>query len=232
MEKIKKAFPNLPICLCGDSLYACEGFFRQCKDRKWRYILRYKEGSIPYIAEEYRALRKEEKNYQEQVWECGKEWYDYVTNIDYKGYHQNLVEYGSCREYVHKKAPQKGEKVEKREFFWFLTDLPISRKNVQGLVERGRQRWKIENEGFNTQKRQGYHLEHQYSKDYQAQKNHYYLIQIGHMIGQVMEAWKKLWRQSRQSREQKHRRMWENFKETPLIEYIEEIGKRNQIRLE
>lgn len=27
MEKLKKAFPRLPICLCGDSLYACEGFF-------------------------------------------------------------------------------------------------------------------------------------------------------------------------------------------------------------
>lgn len=29
MEKLKKAFPRLPICLCGDSLYACEGFFER-----------------------------------------------------------------------------------------------------------------------------------------------------------------------------------------------------------
>ena len=49
-------------------------------------------------------------------------------------------------------------------------------------------------------------------------KNHYYLIQIGHMIVQVMEAWEMLWEQTRQSREQKHRRMLESFKEIPLKE--------------
>lgn len=231
MEKIAEAFPRLPICLCGDSLYACEGFFERCRERNWRYILRYKEGSIPCIAEEYRAIRKEGKNYQERVWEGGKEWYDYVTDIEYKGYHVSLAEYGSRRKHVHKKAPLKGKCVELVENFWFVTDLPVSRRNVQNLVERGRMRWKIENEGFNTQKRQGYNLEHQYSKNYQALKNHYYLIQIGHMIAQVMEAWEMLWRQTRQSREQKHRRMLESFKETHLKEYKEEIGKRIQIRL-
>ncbi len=87
-------------------------------------------------------------------------------------------------------------------------------------------RWKIENEGFNTQKRQGYCLEHQYSKKYQGVKNHYYLIQIGHMIAQVMEAWEKIWRGIHQSIEQKHRRMLESFKETPLKEYIEELDRK------
>lgn len=33
MEKLKKAFPRLPICLCGDSLYACEGFLRDAKKK-------------------------------------------------------------------------------------------------------------------------------------------------------------------------------------------------------
>ena len=49
----------------------------------WRYILWYKEGSISYIAGEYRAFRKEKKNYKEWVLENGKEWNDYVTGIDY-----------------------------------------------------------------------------------------------------------------------------------------------------
>ena len=93
-------------------------------------------------------------------------------------------------------------------------------------------RWKIENEGFNTQKKQGYYLEHQYSKDYQAMKNHYYLTQIGHMVAQVMEAWEKLWSQNRQSREQRHRRVLESFKKVRLKENREETGRRIQIRLE
>ncbi|GFI61789.1 hypothetical protein IMSAG049_00958 [Clostridiales bacterium] len=51
MEKLKKAFPRLPVCLCADSLYACEGFFERCVEKNWRYILRYKEGSIPSVGQ-------------------------------------------------------------------------------------------------------------------------------------------------------------------------------------
>lgn len=232
MEKIAEAFPRLPICVCGDSLYACEGFFGKCREKGWRYILRYKEGSIPYIAGEYRALRRKEGNYQERVLEDGKEWHDYVTDIDYNGYRVNLVEYGWYRKRAHKKGKRKGEWMEEQKGFWFATDLPVGRKNVQELAQRGRMRWKIENEGFNTQKKQGYHLEHQYSRDYQAMKNHYYLIQIGHMIAQVMEAWETMWRRVRQSREQRHRRVLESFKEVRLKENTEEIRRKIQIRLE
>ena len=144
----------------------------------------------------------------------------------------NLVEYGSYRKRVYKKGKRKGETEEEQKCFWFATDFPVGRKNVANLVQRGRMRWKIENEGFNTQKRQGYHLEHQYSKDYQAMKNHYYLTQIGHMVAQVMEAWEKLWSQNRQSREQRHRRVLESFKKVRLKENREETGRRIQIRLE
>ena len=231
MEKLKKAFPRLPICLCGDSLYACEGFFERCKGKNWRYILRYKEGSIPSIGEEYRELKEMEKNYQERETQTGKEWYDYVTDIDYKGHQVNLAEYGESGEHICKKGRKKGKAETIRKEFWFLTDLPITRKNVAGLVGRGRMRWRIENDGFNAQKRQGYHLEHQYSRNYQALKNHYYLIQIGHMISQIMEAWEKIWKKVKQSREQKHRRILESMKETPLREYKEEIAKKIQIRL-
>ena len=73
MEKLKKAFPRLPICLCGDSLFACEGFFERIREKNWRYIVRYKEGSIPSIGAEYRKLKEWEKNYQEHITQTGKE---------------------------------------------------------------------------------------------------------------------------------------------------------------
>ncbi len=72
MERLKKAFPKLPVCLCADSLYVCEGFFERCGGKNWRYILRYKEGSILTIRAEYRELKKWEKNYQEQIRETRK----------------------------------------------------------------------------------------------------------------------------------------------------------------
>lgn len=231
MEKLGKEFPRLGICICADSLYACERFFGECKKRKWNYILRYKEGSIPSIAEEYKSLKEVEKNYQEKRLEDGKSWYDYVTGIDYNEYKVNLAEYGESREEEYKKGKKKGSRRQVEKRFLFLTDLSISKKNVEELVERGRMRWKIENEGFNTQKKQGYYLEHQYSKKYQGVKNHYYLTQIGHMIAQILEAWEKIWKMVNQSREQKHRRMLESMKETRLEEFKEEFGKKIQIRL-
>ena len=230
MEKLKKAFPRLMMCISADSLYACERFFRECQDKKWRYILSYKEGSIPSIAEEYEKLKGIEKNFQSQIREDGLYWNDHVSGIDYRGYSVNLMEYGEERIWTFRKGKKKGSSEETGKIFRFLTDLPVSRKNAAELIERGRMRWKIENEGFNTQKRQGYHLEHRYSKNYQGLKNHYYLIQIGHMIAQMLEAWEKLWRGIRQSREQKHRRVLESFKKIRLKEHVKEIEGREQIR--
>ena len=231
MERLEKAFPHLRMCICADSLYACESFFKECEERKWTYILRYKEGSIPSIAEEYETLKAVEGNRQEHGWKTMESCYDYVTEIDYRGCDVNVVEYEEKGTREFKKGKKKGETEEIQKRFLFLTNLPVSGRNVEGVVDRGRMRWKIENEGFNTQKRQGYHLEHQYSKNYQAIKNHYYLTQIGHMIAQMMEAWKKIWGGIKQSREQKHRRLLESFKKDSLKEQAEETRKRFQIRI-
>ena len=34
MERLKKEFPKLPVCISADSLYACERFFRECAGKK------------------------------------------------------------------------------------------------------------------------------------------------------------------------------------------------------
>lgn len=143
-----------------------------------------------------------------------------------------MVEYGKQREHEIKRGTGNGKKVQIEKRFYFITDLPVTKKNVGETAEYGRKRWKIENKGFNTQKRQGYNLEHMYSRNYQAVKNHYYLIQIGHMISQIMEAWEKLWKGINQSREQKHKRMLESFKETRLKEKTGEPEKRFHILME
>ena len=213
MERLKKEYPMLPICISADSLYACERFFRECSEKNWRFLLRFKDGSIPTVRQDYEGLKKLEKKRQEE----GDKWYDYANGIEYEGHMLNFVEYMESS----RKSP-----------FSFLTDLAVTKKNVRNVVYYGRRRWGIENHGFNTQKRQGYYLEHMYSHNYQAMKNHYYLIQIGHMIAQVMEAWKKLWEKVKQSREQKHRRILESFKHDSLKELLSVGEERIQIRFD
>ena len=59
---------------------------------------------------------------------------------------------------------------------------------MQALCEKGgRARWKIENQGFNTQKNGGYALEHAYCEDWNAAKNFYFVMQIAHLISQLIE---------------------------------------------
>lgn len=214
MERLRERFPMLQICISADSLYACEGFFELCQKCHWSYIIRYKKGIIPSIYEEYQSLSKLEKNYREYQIENLHCWYDHINGIDYQGYRLNVLEYGDS-----------GGKS-----FCFLTDLSITEKNRTALLANGRRRWEIENQGFNTQKGQGYALEHLFSKNYQAVKNHYLLIQIGHMISKIIESWEKLWEKVKQSRGQKHRRTLESWQNDLLAEcYTEDSGY--QIRL-
>ena len=44
----------------------------------------------------------------------------------------------------------------------WVTDLVPTTDNIVQLVRAARARWKIENEGFNTLKNQGYHLKHNF----------------------------------------------------------------------
>ncbi len=232
MDRLKKEFPHLPICLNADSLYACENFFLKCRENRWHYILSFKDGSIPTIAAEFGSIRKIERNRQEQEIDGGICWHDFVTGIDYNGYGINIAEYGGERHVETKRGPGKGKLKDVRSKFVYITDLPVSQKNVAALVEAGRRRWKIENQGFNTQKRHGYCLEHLFSKNYQAMKNHYFLMQIGHMISQVMEAWVKVWKKAGLDLREKHERILESFRSIRICEYEAEIGKKFQMRFE
>ena len=54
-------------------------------------------------------------------------------------------------------------------------------------LDAGRNRWKIENQGFNRQKHWQGNIEHACSFDERAQKNHYLMEQIADFIKQLYE---------------------------------------------
>ena len=65
--------------------------------------------------------------------------------------------------------------------------MPISiNENVPELSAGGRFRWKIENEGFNVQKNQGFNLEHAYSRHPTGWKVFYLLLQIASILEQLL----------------------------------------------
>ena len=167
-EKIKKIYPRLPICILGDSLYACEPVFSRCDKYNWKYIFRFKEGRIKSIAEEFNALKEIEKGKEEQniFW---------TNDITYNNRTVNMIEAKIDME-------DGGSK-----YYTFITNIKITKRNVERLITNGRSRWKIENEGFNNQKNIRYHIEHVNCLDYTAMKNHYLLTQIADILVQLLE---------------------------------------------
>ena len=166
--KLKKRFPRLPICIVADGLYVSEKVMKICEEYGWDYIIRYKEGCAPSIEEEYRAIP--EKN------EVGKA--EYINGITYRDMEVNVLKYRETK--IKKGAPVT------TEFAW-ITSIKITNKNAKKLVEAGRNRWKIENQGFNRQKRWQGDIEHACSFHEKAQKNHYLLEQISDFMKQLYE---------------------------------------------
>lgn len=167
-KKIKKRFPKLPILLLLDSIYASETVMDICRKNHWDFIIRFKTGSIPSITEEYEAiLEKETVGHAE-----------YINDIDYRGNTVNMLRF-----WEEKKV--KG-KIMRTEFQW-LTSIRITKKNAEKLASTGRKRWKIENEGFNRQKKWQGDITHACSWDANAMKNHYLMMQISDMVKQLYE---------------------------------------------
>jgi hypothetical protein len=139
------------------------------------YIITFKESSIPTVAEEFNTLKKYGPDIEDISDENEK--YVAVNKIFYENHYLNIIEYDGIE----------GKKEQKAKHFIFITSFTITKKNYKEIVYYGRLRWRIENEGFNEQKKHGFYLEHVFSKNYNAMKNHYYLIQIAHMISQIFE---------------------------------------------
>ena len=180
--RLKKDFPQLLLCLCLDGLYANGTALSICEQNHWKYFITFKEGSMPAVWQEYQTLLElcpQNRKSHTTDWSVQQTfaWVDDLEYVDNHGHRQRFNAF-QCHE-------QKGQD---KKFFSWLTNFTIRPENVVTLGNRGsRCRWKIENEGFNTQKNGGFNLEHAYSTGEWQIKNFYVLLQIAHMILQLME---------------------------------------------
>jgi hypothetical protein len=174
-ERLKKHFPQLCICLVLDSLYAAGPVMDIAEKYGWKYIITFKEGSMSDRYDEFRRLRKLcPENKLEDSSGGAVQKYSWVKGIYHKGNYFDALELS-------------GETPDKNTRFVFMTNIDVRKNNIEKIARGGRLRWKIENEGFNVQKNRGFNLEHPYSQDETAMKNLYLLLQIAHMISQLME---------------------------------------------
>lgn len=194
--KLKKAFPRLPICLAADGLYPNQHFFALCQQYGWDFIVTFKDGNLPSLQEEIKLLLPLTKATAERtITEKHRrttQAYRWINGLEYKGTTLSWLE---CKEEtqtaIHAGNPTTTATETTR--FVHVTNLEVTRENAHLVSAGGRLRWKIENEGFNTQKNGGYNMEHQYSRvSFVALQNYYQCLQIAHLISQLVEKGKAI----------------------------------------
>jgi hypothetical protein len=179
---LKQDFPQLPICLSSDSLYGCGRAIEIAERNGWAYVFTFKEGRTPALWDEFQRLLNltPENQLVLQPPSGDKQVYRWVNGLSYEDSQKrtHLFNAIECLETV--------DGVSTR-YAW-VTNLPVRPDTVVAVaVKGGRIRSKIENQGFNIQKNSDLNLEHPYSADPEKLKAYYFLLQIAHIILQLLE---------------------------------------------
>ena len=178
LPRFRKIYPRLPVRIIADSLYPSIGLIELCEKENLEYIFVLKDKRIPTLLAEFLTLvsmsegNREIKETKEQIvltlWE---------NDIDYKGKKINVI-----------RQITKDKETGKYSKWMWITNREITRNNLYKIIYCAKLRDYIENQGFREQKiTSGIDLEHVYSKDIKAIKVIYTIIQITHLILQIIE---------------------------------------------
>jgi hypothetical protein len=183
LPRLRGDFPQLPLCLAGDSLYACGRTLQLAKDHRCAYVLTFKEGQLPAVWTDFQSLLPlcPRNRLEHTTPEGAHQLYRWVHELSYTDDQGRPWKFSAicCEETVDGQTTT---------FAW-ITDLRVSAATVVDVATKGgRHRWHMENQGFNRQKNSGLNLEHPFCLNPELLKAYYYLLQIAHIILQVLEA--------------------------------------------
>jgi hypothetical protein len=183
-SRIRKDFPQLPICFTGDSQFCCGEGFAVAKDYHAAYVYVFKEGRLPAVWADFQGLLSLCPD-QQVVLETPtrvRQVYRWVAAVSYRDSHNRPWTFQA----IHCEERHTDGSV--GQWAWAVSpELEVKRQTVSVVATHGgRQRWKIENEGFNTPKNSGLNLEHAYSHG-SSWAAYYFLLQIAHLLLQLVE---------------------------------------------
>jgi hypothetical protein len=180
---LKKDFPQTPLCISGDSEFACGTGMQICKDHGWSFVFVFKPGRTSALWADFQAILALEKGNCRRVSlpngvQQYYRWVNQLPHVDSEG-RRHIVDAIICEE----TTPHNTTTI----FAW-ITDMKVNANNVIAIAQRGgRVRSKIENQGFNIQKNNGLNMEHAYSHGHDTLKAFYLLLQIAHIMLQMVE---------------------------------------------
>ena len=165
-KRIKNNYPKQKFILTADALYCTSSMMNICKQNNWKYIFN--------LNDRLKTVFKDFNDYIEYFNDCSIENYFLDKNYKYKGYVFNILKFTEIKK-------------DKITNFHYITNLKVTNNNIREVVYLGRNRWKIENQGFYNQKHRTFNISHLNSRNDVALKNHYLFIQIAHTIRQLLE---------------------------------------------
>jgi hypothetical protein len=181
LAKVRARFPQVRICVAGDSQFACGAGFQAAKDYNCDYLYVFKQGRTPALWQDFQGLLTlcPDQRVEWTTPQKTQQVYRWVNDLDYEDSEGRPWQFHAlaCRE-----TPKEGEQT---QWAW-VTSLAVDRDTAVDVAMRGgRQRWREENEGFNTQKHSGLNLEHAYGHTCWAA--YYFLLQMAHLLLQLVE---------------------------------------------
>ena len=167
IKRIKSNYPKYKFIITGDGLYATTPIINICKKYRWLFIFNLKPDRLKEVNDTFEGniLLSNETNIPN---------YFLSKYIIYNDNILNVFKY--VESYKNKYTT-----------FRYISNIDINDLNIKEVVNLGRKRWKIENEGFYTQKHRTFDITHLNSKNDNSMKCHYYFIQFAHTIRQLLE---------------------------------------------
>ena len=179
VEKIRKLYPRLPLTLLGDGLYAEEATLSLGDRNDWNVIITLKEKKLPSVTAQLPPETKEWTGIKKIVTSHNGEtvtrYIRWKTPVRYHGRIVHVVEMQDVN-------------MEGKQVYYnrWITNVKPDKSNAHDLTRTGRLRWKIENEGINTQKTGGYEMEHGYGLKGNAWKNYYLILQAAQLMNDLV----------------------------------------------
>jgi Transposase DDE domain len=203
---LRESYPDLPILLVEDALYANAPHLRQITGYGWSFVLNVKPDSHRSLEKQFagrlesgqvKELRERDAKGSEHyyAWTQGLCLCESATDV-----HVNYLRY-----------EQTDKKGVVTRWAW-ITNLPLSARTVPKVMRAGRSRWQIENETFNTLKNQGYHFEHNYGHGMQNLATVLALLMLlAFTVDQIQQRCWPLFRQVRAGLRTKAK-LWESLR--------------------
>lgn len=150
VETLQNSHPHLSKILVCDALYSNGPFIKNLLENDISYIITVTGNGNKFLFDKFKLSSKEEIMHEgDKTYK-----YKYTNQIQLNASHPdllvNIIDYTEL----------KNDTVIYHSTW--ITDITITKENLQQIMEGARTRWHIENQTFNTLKNQGYHFEHNF----------------------------------------------------------------------